>query len=360
MSTTTMTTTPTIPLELVDIILDYAHNDLPLLTACSLVCRAWFPSARYHIFYSASLDAQNAPFFARLLDAPLSTIPHFIRRIEAKDTYEGERWLSSLFPRLSVLPALTSVSIASSFDTTFSEDTLSTLASFDTLVELKLTECAFEDFAQVQKLLCSLPVLERLHLEADWPEPRQITPTDESPSPRLTEVYLRCEASHVLEWLMMAPQVAPVSKLTLHGVDADDLPTLTRYLQALGPALTHLTIFPSGSLYDVLCSHLDLSIHPSLTYLKLAIDCDASNLLMARDLLTQVHSPAFKEVELSFYSIRQVAKTAEQWTGLDELLVKPRFDGLERVTVSAMIAARKARETLPRCQERGILNIVYQ
>lgn len=174
---------------------------------------------------------------------------HFIRRIEAKDSYEGERWLSSTFSSLSVLPALTSVSITASFDTTFSDDTLSTLSSFDTLVELKLAECAFEDFSQVQKLLCSLPVLEKLHLEADWPEPRQIVPTEGSPSPRLTEVYLRCEISHVLAWLMMAPQVSPVSKLTLHGVDADDLPIVTRYLRALGPALTHLTIFPSGSLY---------------------------------------------------------------------------------------------------------------
>ena len=244
-----MVSTPTIPPELVDIILDYAHNDLSLLTACSLVCKTWFPSARYHIFNSATLDAQNASSFVQLLNAPLSTIPHFVRRIEAKDTYEGERWLSSLFPSLSVLPALTSVSITSSFDTTFSQDTLSTLASFDTLVELKLTECAFEDFSQVQKLLCSFPVLERLHLEADWPEPRGLTRTEGNPSPRLNEVYLRCESSHVLTWLMMAPQVAPVSKLTLHGVDADDLPVVTRYLQNLGPALTHLTIFPSGSLY---------------------------------------------------------------------------------------------------------------
>ena len=111
---------------------------------------------------------------------------------------------------------------------------------------------------------------------------------------------------------------------------------------------------------DVLCNHLDLSIHPSLKYLKLAIDCDSSNLLMARDLLMQIRSPVFQEVELSFYSIRQVAKTADQWTSLDSLLAKPQFDSLERVTVSAMIAARKASETLPRCQERGILNVVYQ
>lgn len=68
----------------------------------------------------------------------------------------------------------------------------------------------------------------------------------------------------------------------------------------------------------------------------------------------------FQEVELSFYSIRQVAKTAELWTSLDLSLAKPQFDSLKRVTVSANIAARMARETLPRCQERGILNIVYQ
>jgi hypothetical protein len=368
-----------IPLEIVDNILDHSSNDLSVLTAASLVCRAWFPSARHHIFSTASLDAANASSFVRLMNTELSTIAHFVHHIEAKDTYENGRWLPSLFPCLSRLSALKSVSITSSFDTTLSEATLFTLGTFDTLIDLSLAECAFENFAQVQQLLCSYPNLERLYMVADWPEPQTVTPAAETPLPCLRELYLRGEVAQVLNWLMTAPHVAPVSKLTLHGIDADDLPVVTRYLQKLGPALTHLTIFPSGSLYgtyrppvklslplclspptDALCSHLDLSIHPSLEYLKLVIDCDSSNLLMARDVLKQIRSPVFREVELSFYTIRQVAKTADQWASLDSLLMTPQFASLSRVTVSAMIAASMAKQTLGQCHERGILDVVYQ
>jgi hypothetical protein len=354
-----------IPLEIVDIVLDYLHQDLETVSACSLVCKSWFPSARYHLFADTNLDDENAYSFVRLLHTEYSTVPRFITRIAAKDTCETGRWLPTVFPCLSRLPSLSSVSITSTFEACFTEATLFALGTFDNLLELKLTECAFSDFTQVQELLTSLPTLERLHLEADWPEPVDVKPTDLSPSPHLRELYLRCEATRLLDWFLMMPNMAPVEKLTLHGIDSFDLPIVVRYLEALGPSLTHLSIYPSGRLYDALCSQVNLSTHPNLQYLKLVIDCDSSNLLMARDLLSQIpnnsSSPSsLEEIELSFYSIRQVSKTADQWATLDALLAKPQFASLSKMTVSAMIAASLARTTLPLCEGRGILRILHQ
>lgn len=244
-----MTHIPFMPLELVDLILDYAHSNPSTLAACSLVCKSWFPSARFHIFSSVNLNADSACAFSSILNSTSSTIAHFINRVDVKDTCESARWLPAVFPSLDRLPSLTAISITSSFDTPFSHAVLYTLSSFTNLVELKLVDCSFDDFSDVQELLCAFPALESLHIEADWPEPSSIEPTADSPSLRLKELFLRCEAAHVLEWFLIQPDVAPVSKLTLHGIDAFELPVVTNYLQALGPALTHLTIFPSGSLY---------------------------------------------------------------------------------------------------------------
>ncbi|TBU37289.1 hypothetical protein BD309DRAFT_876732, partial [Dichomitus squalens] len=36
--------------EIVDYIIDHLHDDTPTLSASSLVCRAWLPSCRYHLF----------------------------------------------------------------------------------------------------------------------------------------------------------------------------------------------------------------------------------------------------------------------------------------------------------------------
>ncbi|KAF5381661.1 hypothetical protein D9615_005624 [Tricholomella constricta] len=347
------------PPELIDLIIDHAHADRSLLAACSLVCKAWFPAARYHLFSNTKLNVQNALSFVHLIESTSSTVSPFVRHIDAKDNCEGGRWVDDLFLNLTSLPYITSISLTSSCDAPLSQITLFTLCSFDRLVELRLAECEFRDFTEVQQLICSFPMLEILYLEADWPEPRTIDLTDASPSPYLRELYLRCEMSHVLEWFLLQPSVAPVSKLTLHGLDSIDLPVVSRYLRRLGPALTHLIIPRIGSVVDSLSDHLDLSLNACLRYLKLGIDSDVAYLSMARTLLSQLDSPFFEEVELSLYSVRQSPKVARYWTDLDTLLTGPHFPSMKRATVSAMSAVSLAKEVLPLCHERGVLQVQH-
>ncbi|KAF8994000.1 hypothetical protein BDQ17DRAFT_1252314, partial [Cyathus striatus] len=39
-----------IPLEIAEMIIDHLHLHTKALKACSLVCRDWVPSTRYHLF----------------------------------------------------------------------------------------------------------------------------------------------------------------------------------------------------------------------------------------------------------------------------------------------------------------------
>ncbi|KAG5642871.1 hypothetical protein DXG03_002016 [Asterophora parasitica] len=348
------------PPELIDSIIDHAHADPALLAACSLVSKAWFPAARHHLFSNAKLDAKNAPSFVNLIDSTFSTVAPFVRHIDAKDNCEGSRWVDSLFANLTSLPSVTSISLISSCDSPISQITLFTLCSFDRLVELKLAECEFGNFTEVQQLICSFPMLQSLYLEADWPEPNSIDPTVASPSPHLRELYLRCEMSHVLAWFLTQPSVAPVSKLTLHGLDAADLPVVSLYLQTLGPVLTHLTIPHIGSVVDSLSTDLNLSHNTGLRYLQIGIDADIAYLCMARALLSQVASPSFDEVELSFYSVRQGPKVARQWAELDALLNTPPLSSMTRATISTMSGSSLAKEVLPLSYERNILHVRRQ
>ncbi|KAJ7664698.1 hypothetical protein B0H17DRAFT_1019602, partial [Mycena rosella] len=54
-SPTAIPSTCRLPLELVDYTIDFAHLDQDTLYACSLVCKAWLPSARYHLFSRITL-----------------------------------------------------------------------------------------------------------------------------------------------------------------------------------------------------------------------------------------------------------------------------------------------------------------
>lgn len=54
----------------------YLHADKPSLFACSLICRTWLPSSRYHlpVFSRVVLRASNIIPFSMLLEHPLNNI----------------------------------------------------------------------------------------------------------------------------------------------------------------------------------------------------------------------------------------------------------------------------------------------
>ncbi|KAG7447428.1 uncharacterized protein BT62DRAFT_892499 [Guyanagaster necrorhizus] len=41
---------PRFPPELCDRFIDFLHDDRKALKECSLVCRAWIPASRFHLF----------------------------------------------------------------------------------------------------------------------------------------------------------------------------------------------------------------------------------------------------------------------------------------------------------------------
>ncbi|KZT07005.1 uncharacterized protein LAESUDRAFT_652307, partial [Laetiporus sulphureus 93-53] len=57
-----------LPQEIHDAILDHLHADFLTLKVCSLVCRAWLPTTRLHLFHSIRLaDMSQFCYFSHLL-----------------------------------------------------------------------------------------------------------------------------------------------------------------------------------------------------------------------------------------------------------------------------------------------------
>jgi hypothetical protein len=61
-----------LPDELTDRIIDFLHSDEDALSSCSLVCKAWLPSNRYH--YSLYISPRNVDYLVELLATPTLTI----------------------------------------------------------------------------------------------------------------------------------------------------------------------------------------------------------------------------------------------------------------------------------------------
>lgn len=346
-----------LPFELVDMIIGHVHDDPPALASCSLVCRDWLVPARHYLFSKTKLGPKNARRFADVISSPFSTIIPWIRHLDAKDNYENSGWLTEVFPTLICLTSVTTISITSSCDTPLTQQTLRALCSFENLIELVLVDCAFGDFEEVQALICSFPHLQRLHLDGAWPAPRGTGSTTIRPPPALRELYLRGEMTHVLGWFLTLSPVPLVQHLVLHGLSATQLTSVNRYLQALGPALTHLTLPPFNSVYQCLYRGLDLSNNCHLQYIKLMIDCDSVNLAFAKQILSRVDSPRIAELELSFYSLRQTQQNHSDWEELDCLLTQPQYSSLTTVTVEAIAVLSKVEAILPRCYHHSILRV---
>ncbi|KAJ2962267.1 hypothetical protein NUW54_g14341 [Trametes sanguinea] len=74
-------TMPQIPLELTDCIIDFLHKDARALASCAIVCRAWTPAARFHLFRSIVLqDHTFTSSFQRLLRLS-PDLGHYVREL---------------------------------------------------------------------------------------------------------------------------------------------------------------------------------------------------------------------------------------------------------------------------------------
>ncbi|KAF9459765.1 hypothetical protein BDZ94DRAFT_1312142 [Collybia nuda] len=94
-----------IPSEVYDVIIDHLHDDLNALLECSIVCRAWLPTTRLHLFREIRFNALALPAsFSAMLYSPGSTVsPSHIKKItinlwECRDQLNKEEflWASSI------------------------------------------------------------------------------------------------------------------------------------------------------------------------------------------------------------------------------------------------------------------------
>ncbi|OCH94035.1 hypothetical protein OBBRIDRAFT_723682, partial [Obba rivulosa] len=73
--------TSELPPELTDRIIDFLYGDKYTLAACGLVCRAWVPASRFHLFHSVRLRTKRQ--YLRWLFVLTSSrhIGHYVRKL---------------------------------------------------------------------------------------------------------------------------------------------------------------------------------------------------------------------------------------------------------------------------------------
>ncbi|SJL13806.1 uncharacterized protein ARMOST_17254 [Armillaria ostoyae] len=170
-----------LPAELCNLIIDHLHDSKPSLLACSLVCRAWIPECRFHLFHNLRLCRDTADTFFQLFESPHATLASaHIRELDvAQNTViRGGSLEGDLLEGLAFQGVLTrcpadvfehvqklSVTWVGWWTLTGAER-LSIGHIFKNVTELALWTVVFQTDEELQALVASFPPLEVLSLRA--------------------------------------------------------------------------------------------------------------------------------------------------------------------------------------------------
>lgn len=405
---------PRLPQELVDHIVDHLHDDPITLNSCSLVCHAWLPTSRLHLFAKISLKVTPAAGhlapseLCKRLHRILTSSPSIICYIRELEVLEGsplggqtspqaaltgsrsttwvttERTFAPLLRMLTHLKRLEFGAQSTTLHWAMLPPTLQSaihhVFSLRSLTFVRLKSWSFTHFDDLAGLLACCPNLQGLalasvcisgepgvpgavvdvHQSAAFESPVEFMGDGAITTYRCRLEFLTIEYVDAGHWLL-----SPRSTLDFRGLrelriaHIDDLLAVEGLLARTGDSLEHFH-FKTGIL-DV--HRFDLSINANLRSIKLTLEDPPLALLWVQTLLDSV-SPTnvLEHIALEFYT--DLKQMVDGWAELDSLLLRPELGGLRQVEIGLFALPTSAEfarvvEGLAGLQARGVLR-TYQ
>ena len=224
---------PPLPVELTDEIIAWiptvcsGKGKTTTLLRCSLVCSAWVPRSRHHLFddCSVGLEKYDVLLSRALRSSRLRPYLTSVRTLEIYDDGTGyelgssqsdstPRWRWGLIHELAGhLPNLVALKLKSNF-IAHPVSTSMVISRFSSVRLLHFNYCLFDSFGTLRRILTALPSLKELHMHGvtDWPSPHDaLSPpllvVAKTSRPALDHLYINWHSGHItllqqfLSWL---------------------------------------------------------------------------------------------------------------------------------------------------------------
>ena len=244
------------PPELIDYIISFVWPDQECLRQCSLVCHAWLPASRYHLFYRviiASTGTYNL-FVGRVLQAAamqstLSSVEELVL-LDRGDKRCGQLLFQQFAGRVPNLRHLRLIGVNwVNFPT--HRSAIPALSTFSHIRFLGLQRCTFPSFTSLARFLVSFPALTSLalanvkwttiHAPELWPcalrHCRLALQTLEIRDHTLG-FYVFDEV--FIPWILHTP--SPTTLRTLSYISSNSTQSHVELFSSLGPQLVDLTL----------------------------------------------------------------------------------------------------------------------
>ncbi|KAJ7279466.1 hypothetical protein C8J57DRAFT_1464865 [Mycena rebaudengoi] len=239
----------TLPRELCDSIVDQLHAEPAALGNCALVCRAWVPSSRFHLFESISLTQHSGSRAARLntlLANPHATIQPAVRTlillnalssVQIRNSTTGSAQVRTL---LQIVPHITQLHNIRTL--TLSDLPFDIFSAFPKVKMLSLHDVAAGP--ALLRLATYFPRLTDLKLNYVHAIPyRSRSPPAPDPVPvlaALRSLFVQGSSIGFFGWMgILAPNV---TALSIEDISSSELPYLVKYLDIVGSTLETLRL----------------------------------------------------------------------------------------------------------------------
>lgn len=258
------------PTEVLDHIIDFLHEDKPTLTSCSLVCRNWASSARFHLFYSiriAGAGPTKLEAFSGLL-ASASYIGYYVQELHIR---AGDGPAKITTATLSIiLKALVRIRVL---------DVRCTYCHFDglfppPLLTLRKLVMQFVEVdtppAKFISILGLCPNLKELDIRKSWWASQISFPEEPKTSvmPYLESLTLgNCRFSSLTSYLQVLRSNLPLSNLTSLDIvclSPNDVSVIGGLLRDMGSKLLHLRLRMGSLLLQGTSTSLSHQFPPSI------------------------------------------------------------------------------------------------
>jgi hypothetical protein len=243
-----------LPQELIDKIVDYFCDNIQVLVTLSVVCKAWLPRTRYHLFNYVSVLPWNCDKLLDLLNSPSTTFIPLIRHLNLQDYpgRDGSNLLPRALPQLMVLTAVHELRIRDARIHLWKAGVWSSFISgFQTssLRDIRIS-CGirFESFSQLIDTLGAFPCLEHISLHVvSWVGNDTVMPSAAQKVPtRLQSLELGSVGTgykgSILRWLLSGNVALTITKLRIITIQKNETAAIGEFLLALGPSLKQLDL----------------------------------------------------------------------------------------------------------------------
>lgn len=232
-------------------IIDHLHDDDDTLKTCSLVCRAWLPPSRYHLFGEFRLSwlaPTKLDDFLDILDSETDNyISLFIRQVDFYNI-NLDYSIYPFIPLLKVLyddaltPAFKSLSLRRSV---LESDDLHHIP-FHRLTYLDITKCTFETFDSLMALFSKLSCVEKLLIDLVDVTSKRLPDrySDAVLLPKLRNLELYAWMVKIIIPLLAPPPTLRDLSFCIHSID--ELFIMREFLDDLAPDLNSFSLWYGG------------------------------------------------------------------------------------------------------------------